>query len=117
MNERFPGFADVEYPDWRSLLMRLADEAARADWRGPFVVDELPYLIAADPSLPGVLQNWLDRPDHRLCVIVSGSSLHMMHGAILDAGTPLYGRAVEAFAVRPLKPGYLHEGGSIRPAA
>ena len=27
VNERFPGFADVEYPDWRSLLMRLADEA------------------------------------------------------------------------------------------
>ena len=109
VNERFPGFADVEYPDWRSLLMRLADEASRADWRGPFVVDELPYLIAADPSVPGVLQNWLDRPDHRLCVVVSGSSLHMMHGAILDAGAPLYGRAVEAFAVRPLKPGYLHE--------
>ena len=109
VNERFPGFADVEYPDWRSLLMRLADEADRADWRGPFVVDELPYLIAADPSVPGVLQNWLDRPDHRLCVVVSGSSLHMMHGAILDAGAPLYGRTVEAFAVRPLKPGYLHE--------
>ena len=34
-------------------------------------------LIAADPSVPGVLQNWLDRPDHRLCVVVSGSSLHI----------------------------------------
>ncbi|MCY4349897.1 MAG: ATP-binding protein [Thiotrichales bacterium] len=109
VNERFPGFADVEYPDWRSLLMRLADAADRANWRGPFVVDELPYLIAADPSVPGVLQNWLDRADHRLCVVVSGSSLHMMHGAILDAGAPLYGRAVEAFAVQPLKPGYLRE--------
>ena len=109
VDERFPGFADVEYPDWRSLLMRLADQADRADWQGPFVVDELPYLIAADPSVPGMLQNWIDRPDHRLCVVVSGSSLHMMHGAILDAGAPLYGRAVEAFAVRPLKPGYLQE--------
>ena len=109
VDERFPGFADVEYPDWRSLLMRLADEANRTHWPGPFVIDELPYLIAADPSVPGVLQNWLDRPDHRLCVVVSGSSLHMMHGAILDAGAPLYGRAHEAFAVQPLKPGFLRE--------
>ena len=109
VDERFPGFSDVQYPDWRSLLMRLAHEADRADWRGPFVVDELPYLIVADPSVPGVLQNWLDRTAHRLCVVVSGSSLRMMHGAVLDAGAPLYGRAVEAFAVRPLKPGYLRE--------
>ena len=113
VDERFPGFADVEYPDWRSLLMRLADEASRTHWPGPFVVDELPYLIAADPSVPGVLQNWLDRPDHHLCVVVSGSSLHMMHGAILDAGAPLYGRAHEAFAVRPLKPGFLREAVSF----
>ena len=109
VGERFAGFADVEYPDWRSFLARLSDEADRAEWRGPFVVDELPYLIAADPGVPGVLQNWLDRTDHRLCVVASGSSLRMMHGAILDAGAPLYGRAVEAFSVRPLKPGYLHE--------
>ena len=107
--ERFPGFADVEYPDWHSLLARLAAEADRIGWRGPFVMDELPHLIAADPGIAGVLQNWLDRPERRLCVVVSGSSLHMMHGAILDAGAPLYGRASEAFAVRPLKPGYLSE--------
>ena len=107
--ERFPGFADVEYPDWHVFLMRLASEAERTGWQGPFVLDELPYLIAADPGLAGVLQNWIDRPERRLCVVVSGSSLHMMHGAILDAGAPLYGRAVEAFAVRPLRPGHLSE--------
>ena len=33
----------------------------------------------------------------------------MMHGAALDAGAPLHGRAVEAFAVKPLRPGYLSE--------
>ena len=106
---RFPGFADVEYPDWHALLNRLSGEAERSGWRGPFVLDELPYLIASEPDVVGVLQNWLDRSGRRLCVVVSGSSLHMMHGAILDAGAPLYGRAVEAFAVRPLKPGYLSE--------
>ncbi|MDE0220199.1 MAG: ATP-binding protein [Spirochaetaceae bacterium] len=105
--ERFGGFADVEYPDWRSFFTRLGDAAARASWNGPFILDELPYLIAADPSLAAVLQNWLDRPGGRPCLVASGSSRHMMHGAVLDADAPLYGRAVEAFAVRPLRPGYL----------
>ena len=105
--ERFPGFADVEYPDWRSLLMRLAAEAEQQGWPGPFVLDELPYLLAADPTLAGVLQNWLDRPERRLQVVVCGSSQRMMHSAVLDAAAPLYGRAAEAFAVRPLSPGHL----------
>jgi AAA+ ATPase superfamily predicted ATPase len=105
--QRFPGFADVEYPDWRSLLERLSTGAADADWPGPFIIDELPYLIAADRSVVAVLQNWLDRPERRPCLVVSGSSRHMMHGAALSADAPLFGRAVEAFAVRPLRPGYL----------
>ena len=105
--QRFPGFADVEYPDWRSLLTHLSAEAERQGWPGPFVLDELPYLLAADPALAGVLQNWLDRPERLLQVVVCGSSQRMMHSAVLDAAAPLYGRAAEAFAVRPLQPGHL----------
>ena len=105
--ERFSGFADVEYPDWRSFFRRLAAAAADARWPGPFILDELPYLIAADPPVSAVLQNWLDGRAWRPCLVVSGSSLRMMHGAVLSAAAPLYGRAVEAFAVRPLRPGYL----------
>ena len=107
--ERFSGFAEVEYPDWRSFFRRLSAAAADARWAGPFILDELPYLIAADPPLAAVLQNWLDGPAPRPCLVVSGSSLRMMHGAVLSAGAPLYGRAAEAFAVRPLRPGHLAE--------
>ncbi len=114
--ERFGGFADVEYPDWRSFFARLADAAAQAKWAGPFILDELPYLVAADPSVAGVLQNWLDDQGRRPCLVVSGSSRHMMHGAVLDADAPLYGRAVEAFAVRPLRPGYLADVFTAQPA-
>ena len=104
---RFPGFAAVEYPDWRSFLERLSAEAAAARWTGPFIVDELPYLLAADPSLASTLQNWLDHPGPRPSVVVSGSSWRMMHGALLGSAAPLYGRASEAFAVQPLRPGLL----------
>ena len=107
VEHRFPGFADVEYPDWRSLLLRLASEARGSGWPGPFVLDELPYLVAADRTLPGVLQAWVDTTPGRPTLVVSGSSQRMMHGTILAAGAPLYGRAREAFAVRPLRAGYL----------
>ena len=112
--QRFPGFADVEYPDWRSFFQRLSEAAAQADWRGPFILDELPYLIATDRSVAGVLQNWLDSPGRRPCLVVSGSSQHMMHGAVLSADAPLFGRAVEAFQVRPLRPGYLNHIFSVK---
>ncbi len=52
---RFPGFSSVEYPDWSSLLDRFRAEAVASGWRGPWVVDELPYLIASDRSLPSAL--------------------------------------------------------------
>ena len=105
--ERFPGFGDVEYPSWQALFSRLSAEAGRAGWAGPFVIDEFPHLVAADAGLLGAVQAWLDRPDRGLCLAVCGSSVRMMHGALLDAGSPLCGRSTEAFAVRPLKAGYL----------
>src|SRR4051812_45918480 len=37
-------------------------------------LDELPYLVAADPSLPSVLQRWLDhRKRKKSSLILSGS--------------------------------------------
>ena len=105
--ERFPGFADVEYPTWRSLFSRIAAEADQSGWPGPLVVDEMPYLIAADRGFPGEFQNWLDQPGRSLRIVVSGSSQSMMHRAILDASAPLFGRAVESFALRPLSAGFL----------
>ena len=107
VERRFPGFAAVEYPDWRSFLARLAREAQAHGWPGPFVLDELPYLIAADPTLPGVLQAWVDAAPGRPTLVASGSSRRMMHGAALAADAPLYGRARETFAVRPFRPGHL----------
>ena len=103
----FPGFDEVEYPDWRALLRRLDRDADNKGWRGPLIIDELPYLVASQPEILATLQNWLDSPTRRVGLVVSGSSARMMDGAVLDSGAPLYGRATEAFAVRPLRAGYL----------
>jgi hypothetical protein len=102
----FPGFADVDYPDWRSLLSRFAREATQARWRGPLVLDELPYLVLAAPELPSVLQQWIDHEARaaRIAVAVAGSSQRMIQGLALSAEAPLYGRAREVLALAPLPP-------------
>ena len=108
---RLPGFADVEYRDWRSLLSRAAREAQAAGWRGPLVLDELPYLVLASPELPSVLQRWIDHEarEARLRVAIAGSSQRMMQGFVLSGDAPLFGRAREILEIQPLSPIYLRE--------
>ncbi len=108
---RLPGFADVDYRDWRGLLERLAREAAAAKLRGPFIFDELPYLVAVSPELPSVLQRWLDHEAKaaRLVVAVAGSSQRMMQGLVLSRAAPLFGRAREIIDLEPIEAPYLHQ--------
>ncbi|HEX6903942.1 MAG TPA: ATP-binding protein [Thermoanaerobaculia bacterium] len=111
LSERLPGFADVEYRDWRSLLSRAAREAQLAGWQGPLILDELPYLVLASPELPSVLQRWIDHEARtaRLRVAIAGSSQRMMQGFVLSSDAPLFGRAREILEIQPLSPIYLGE--------
>jgi len=109
IGERLPGFADVEYPDWPRLLTRLARDARAASWRGPILIDELPYLVVASPELPSLLQRWLDHDAQRagLVVALAGSSQRMMQGLVLAGDAPLYGRAREVLEIGALPPSFL----------
>lgn len=66
-------------------------------------LDEFPYLTAMDSSLPSRLQRWLDHgmPDGCL-LILSGSSMRMMHDLFLHRAAPLYGRARKLLQVGPM---------------
>jgi AAA+ ATPase superfamily predicted ATPase len=109
LGERLPGFAEVEYRDWRSLLSRAAREAQLAGWPGPLIFDELPYLVLASPELPSVLQRWIDHEARtaRLKVAIAGSSQRMMQGFVLSGDAPLFGRAREILEIQPLPPVHL----------
>ncbi len=87
----------------------LSRDARAANWRGPLVIDEFPHLAAAAPALPSVLQNWIDSEaaSGGLLVAIAGSSQRMMQGLVLDANAPLFGRAIEAFALDPLPAGWI----------
>lgn len=99
-----PGFGDVSYSDWRTLLARLAREALAVGWRGPLVFDEFPYLVQQAPDLPAAMQRWIDHQAQHLVVVIAGSSQHLMQGLVLAADAPLFGRAQALFEVLPLRP-------------
>jgi AAA+ ATPase superfamily predicted ATPase len=67
------------------------------------VIDEFPYLVAGNPSVPSLLQKWLEqnRPDH-LTLVLMGSSQRMMHDTFLSHEAPLYQRASRILKLRPL---------------
>ena len=112
LSVRFPMLGEATYPDWPSLLRRIAHEAQAAAWRGPLVFDEFPYWVGASAELASQFQRWIDGEARRarLCVAVAGSSQRMMQGLALDASAPLYGRAAELMEIGPLKAGFLGDG-------
>ncbi|HMG24323.1 MAG TPA: ATP-binding protein, partial [Kofleriaceae bacterium] len=108
-----PGFGRVEYPDWDALLDRWSEAAPAGT---VLAIDELPYLVAAAPALPSILQRRIDRGVGRQHWLLCGSSQRMMHGVVLDAAAPLYGRAREVVKVEPLAFPYLADALRIRRA-
>lgn len=68
-----------------------------------FCLDEFPYLVSSDPSLPSVLQRWLDHSQPKgSLLLLSGSSTRMMHDLFLNRSAPLYGRARKLIHVAPM---------------
>lgn len=66
-------------------------------------LDEFPYLVNSDASLPSVIQRWLDHSQPRgNLLVLSGSSTRMMHDLFLNRAAPLYGRARKLLHVEPM---------------
>lgn len=70
------------------------------------VLDEFPYLVQSDPSLPGKLQEAWDRALHAspLKLLVCGSSIGMMEDIFLSRRAPLFGRRTGQLRLSPLSP-------------
>lgn len=93
--------AGVEPRSWEAALRLVADAAGERP--GVVVIDELPYLVAGDPSFESVLQAVWDRHLSRapVLLILIGSNLSMME-AIGAYERPLYGRIDRQLAIDPL---------------
>ena len=96
-SETFPDITQIKQ-SWEALLGYLGDQ------NGIVVLDEFPYLIDADGSLPSVVQRLWDQrfQDTSGTLVLVGSSISMMEEATLLGNSPLYGRFTEKLDLRPL---------------
>jgi AAA+ ATPase superfamily predicted ATPase len=87
--------------------------------RKPLILclDEFPYLVASDPSLPSVIQRWLDHGRPKQCLLIlAGSSTRMMNDLFLNRAAPLYNRARKLLHVKPMNYGAFCQACQVNPA-
>lgn len=91
------------YNTWDDLLTTLARQAQSE--RLVVVLDEFPYLVAADPSLASILQRTWDRSlkNTQIMLILNGSYIGMMEETVLGYDAPLYGRRTAQYLLEPLE--------------
>ncbi len=59
------------------------------------IIDEFPYMVSGNHSIPSILQNVWDEilKDEDVMLIISGSSMSFVENELLAEKNPLYGRA------------------------
>ena len=90
----------ISFPTWEDLFGYVRDQAAGE----PFllVLDEFPYLAAAAPALPSIIQALWDHDwsSTRLKLVLSGSYITAMN-RLEQMDQPLYGRRTGKLLVGP----------------
>jgi len=96
-SDTYPGVKRIR-EDWEDVLGYLAEEDAI------IVLDEFPYLVEQDESLPSVLQAMFDHDldESAATFVLVGSSISMMEEAALLGNSPLYGRSSLKLDIRQL---------------
>lgn len=100
VRERLPIFRDLMPKTWSEFFRLLAREKLPK----LLILDEFPYWVQGDASLPSLLQKWIDHelPKQRTLVLISGSSQSMLYSQVLHHAAPLYGRASLHLDLAPL---------------
>lgn len=93
----FPSLRNVRR-DWEALLEALGSEDAIV------VIDEFPFLIEEDESLPSRLQRVWDTAlqETGMTLVLVGSSISVMEDKVLSGSAPLYGRRTATIDLKPL---------------
>lgn len=68
------------------------------------VIDEFPYMVKSNKSIPSILQNLWDHKlkDSNIMLIISGSSMSFIENEVLGYKNPLYGRTTGIYKLEPL---------------
>ncbi|MFH1618472.1 MAG: ATP-binding protein [bacterium] len=89
------------FTKWDAFFSYLADKAGK---RIVIALDEFPYLIEANSSLPSLLQYHWDQKLRKtgIFLILCGSSIGMME-TLMGSKSPLYGRRTTQMLLKPLR--------------
>jgi AAA+ ATPase superfamily predicted ATPase len=87
VKDNFPAVESLKQ-EWEPILKHLVQKDAIV------ILDEFPYLVDSDESLPSTLQRiWDHETDSSEAkLVLTGSSIGMMYDIALEGGAPLYGR-------------------------
>ncbi|MFB6191996.1 MAG: ATP-binding protein [Haloarculaceae archaeon] len=94
---QFPSLQNVRR-DWEAFLEALGEEDATV------VIDEFPFLIDEDESLPSRIQRVWDMKlqETGMTLVLVGSSIGVMEDTVLSGSAPLYGRRTATIDLKPL---------------
>jgi len=95
---QFPSLRNVRR-DWEILLETLGEEDAVV------VIDEFPFLIEEDESLPSRIQRVWDMAlqETGMTLVLVGSSISVMEDKVLSGSAPLYGRRTATIDLKSLE--------------
>lgn len=101
-------FKKAKILDWVELFSEFRRKISK---RVILVIDEFPYLIKANKSIPSIFQKIWDEllSDSPIYLILCGSSIAMMEKDVLFYGSPLYGRRTGQWKVEPLSFKEIHK--------
>jgi hypothetical protein len=93
------------FEDWEQAIGALLDLGKRRSEPTLIVLDEFPYLMESEPTLPSIVQIALEPSSQRRAeagarLILCGSALHVMRG-LLAGPAPLRGRADYEIVIQP----------------
>ncbi len=86
-----PVLKKTEFTGWDGFFEYLL---SKSDERMVLAIDEFPYLVKEDPSLPSIIQDYWDNKfkNTNIFLILCGSSINMMETMVMGYKSPLYGR-------------------------
>ena len=87
--------------NWENLFKYLSRKKERLI----LIIDEFPYLVSQNKSLPSIFQKGWDLylKKSNIFLVLSGSSVSMMESYTLNYKSPLYGRRTGQWKLNPLK--------------
>lgn len=92
----------TRFDSWHDALSEIAE--LPSEGRKLVIIDEFPYLVKSDPSLPSVLQNLWDSvlKNENVMIVLCGSAMSYIEDELLAEKNPLYGRATGILKMEPM---------------